>query len=114
MMWSKPRSVPALVTTSDPTDGGVLGAPTTETLFGGNLGNEVRNGGQITAGRWLGVDGDLGLGIRLMAIESNSSEFSETATFGMGSSDRLLARPYLDATSNEAVELIAGPGPPLT
>ena len=104
MTWSKPRSVPALVTTSDSADGGVLGAPTTETLFGGNLGNEARNGGQITAGRWMGVDGDVGLGVRLMAVESSSPQFSETATFDIGSSDRFLARPFLNATTGSGFE----------
>lgn len=107
MMWSKPRSVPALVTTSDPADGGVLGAATTETLFGGEQGNGIRNGGLITAGRWLGPNGDVGLGVRLMAVESNSPEFSETATFGIGSSGRLLARPFLDATTGSGFEAAA-------
>ncbi len=104
MMWSKPRSVPALVTTSDPGDAGVLGASTTETLFGGDQGGQLRNGGLITAGRWLGANADLGLGVRLMAVESNSPEFSESATFGIGSSGRLLARPFLDATASSGIE----------
>jgi hypothetical protein len=101
MMWGKPRTTPALVTTSTPGtaagDAGVLGLGSTETLFGGGtLGADSRQGGQLTLGRWMGANGDIGLGVRLFALESNTPQFSATST-----GNPILARPFFNTVTSQ-------------
>ena len=106
MTWGKPRTTPALVTTSTAgtaaSNAGVLGLTSTETLFGGGtVGAEARHGGQLTLGRWMGKNGDIGLGVRLMAVESNSPQFSATST-----GNPILARPFFNVTSSQEDALV--------
>src|SRR4051812_2586493 len=49
--FTRGRNTPPLVTTSAPGDAGVLGAPSTTTLYGNDpIGTNLRNGGRITPG----------------------------------------------------------------
>lgn len=106
-------SVPSLVTTSNPSttaraNAGVLGLPTTSTLFGGP-GNDIlddsRDGFRIRFGWWLaslpmwGVEGEyVGLG-------------DETESFFRQSNGTpIIARPFFNAlTGREDSELVAFP-----
>jgi len=53
LWWIKDSELPPLVTTSPRTSLGVLGAPGTRVLAGGNTGNDARYGGRFTAGFWV-------------------------------------------------------------
>ncbi len=106
--------IPPLVTTSNPSttaraNAGVLGLPTTSTLFGGT-GNDIlddsRDGFRIRFGWWLaafpmwGVEGEyVGLG------EQTESFFRQS------NGTPIIARPFFNAlTGREDSELVAFPG----
>ncbi|MBI2805839.1 MAG: BBP7 family outer membrane beta-barrel protein [Planctomycetes bacterium] len=102
--------LPSLVTTSVPGTprpaAGILGVPTTTTLFGGWANDELRSGVRLGAGWWFEGDRNFGVDIGFLVLESQSAIFS-------GSSDGspILARPYTSALdgTQEAV-LVAFPG----
>jgi hypothetical protein len=109
--WISGSRLPALVTTSPAgtaqSSAGVLGQPSTTTLFGGNVANDdIRSGLRFGAGYWLGEDRKLGIEAGFFMLESQSSLFSASS-----STVPILARPFTDATtfSQQAV-LVAYPG----
>jgi hypothetical protein len=82
LWWIQGQSVPVLATTSAPNDFGILGAPTTQILFGGDRinGNSPFSGGRFTVGYWLGCDQNKALeftgfflGTRSAGFMTNSS-----------------------------------------
>ena len=101
LYWvAKGQNTPAFVTTSPAgtprATAGVLGAPGTSTLFGGDkLNDNFRNGLRVRAGAWLddcqrfGVEGDF-------FFLGNSGQ-----GFNVGSNgSQILARPFVDALGN--------------
>jgi hypothetical protein len=109
--WVNGARLPALVTTS-PTGtarpvAGVLGQPTTATLFGGEVVNDdIRSGLRLGFGYWLGAERNFGVEAGFSMLESQASLFS-----GTSSQFPILARPFTDARnfSQQAV-LAAFPG----
>ncbi|GAA4422747.1 hypothetical protein GCM10023155_06760 [Bremerella cremea] len=80
MVWRKGGNYPAILTTSDPADLGVLGQPSTQVLFG--AGNETDGpsiGGRITLGLWLDDYQNWSVGGRFMALEEQSLGYTATS-----------------------------------
>jgi len=107
LWWNKGRHVPALVTTSDPTDGGILGQPTTVVLFGDeHIGSDLQAGGRFTLGTWLDPAAQTGLGLRFLALEGDRTGFEAESD---GST--VLARPFFNvSTASENAILVGLPG----
>jgi hypothetical protein len=84
-----------------------LGAPGTSVLFGGSHENgDVRSGGRVTLGGWLGCDQLLGIEGSFFILEGKGAHFSASST-----GNPILARPFTDATTGQpGSELIAFPG----
>lgn len=112
LLWGRAMRTPPLVTTSPANtpqaQAGVLGLPTTQTLFGAeSVLNEARPGGRIVLGAWLyhglfGLEGDyLGLG-------EKSETFSRQSDGSL-----ILAVPFFNADPAALAEqrlLVAFPG----
>lgn len=96
--WIQGGNLPPLVTTSPAgtpsTSAGVLGAPTTSTLFGGAVHDDARSGFRIDSGYWLNRDATLAVAAGFMMLESQSTIFQSSS-----SGTPILARPYTDATT---------------
>ena len=111
LAWSTTGlDLPALVTTS-PTgttraNAGVLGVPTTTVLFGGeSVNNDVRSGGRITFGTWLGNCRNIGIEGEYFALDDATASFTGTST-----GNPILARPFFNMlTGRETAELVAFP-----
>ena len=112
LAWSvKGDHLPALVTTSPAgtpfAQAGVLGLPTTTVLFGNSSVNDGwRAGGRITAGYWFDPS-------RSRGLEANFFGLGDVSTgFAAGSpGTAIIARPFLDATSNlQNAAFVAFPG----
>ncbi len=82
LWWLQGQAVPVLATTSAPSDFGILGAPTTQILFGGNQinGNSPFSGGRFTLGYWLGCDQDKALEITGFFLGTRSAGFSTNSS----------------------------------
>jgi hypothetical protein len=107
LWWFQGQSVPVLATTSLPNDFGILGAPSTQVLYGGNQINRGPfSGGLFTIGYWLGCD-------QKMAVEFTGFFLGpSTGVFTTNSSmNPLIARPFLEANNGkESSQLTALPG----
>src|SRR5262249_8695129 len=86
---------------------GVLGAPGTSVLFGGDSVNDRwRSGGRISAGYWLDPH-------RTAAVEASFFMFDRSSTGFATSSggNPILAQPFTDATTGlQSARLVAFPG----
>jgi hypothetical protein len=104
-------NLPPLVTTSQAGTArnlaGVLGAPTTNTLYGSEWVDEnLRPGFRFGLGFWFGPERKLGVEAGFMTTLSQTSNFSANSTDGT-----ILARPYTDATTGlQQAVLVAFPG----
>lgn len=101
---------PALATTSPAgtplASAGILGAPGTETLFGGWLNQELRPGFRFGAGWWFGGERNLGVEAGVVFFSGQTSSFS-----GSSSDYTILGRPYIDANDSSAqAVLVSYPG----
>jgi hypothetical protein len=107
LWWNKGRYMPALATTSNAADRGVLGQPSTSVLFGqDHIGSDLQSGGRLTLGAWLDPIATTGIGLRFTAIEGDRTRFDSSSD---GST--VLARPYFNATlPGEDASLLASPG----
>lgn len=111
LWWMKGQELPPLATTSPigtpQNQAGVLGAPGTTTLFGGNsVNNSPRSGARFVAGAWLDNDQNMGLEAEFLFLETKATRFSASSD---GSS--ILARPYTNANDNVASSIrVAFPG----
>jgi hypothetical protein len=98
--------VPPLFTTSNATDMGVLGSPSTQILFAGALDRNPFSGARLTAGYWLDCDHDKAiefegflLGQQGVNFQANSNQFP------------VISRPFFDVVNDrQAVERLAFPG----
>jgi hypothetical protein len=111
LWWLSSSKLPPLITTSPPgtpqIDAGVLGAAGTTILFGdSHVNGDVRSGGRVTLGGWLGCDQCLGIEGSFFLLEGKGTHFSASS-----SGNPILARPFTDATTGlPSSELIAFPG----
>jgi hypothetical protein len=108
--WMQGGSLPALVTTSPAGTAravaGVLGQPTTTTVNGSDVNDNYRSGFRVEAGYWFDANRTLGVEAGFLMLESQA-----TASTFTSDGTTILARPYIDATTNlpQAV-LVAFPG----
>jgi hypothetical protein len=107
LWWVKGEQTPVLLTTSAPSDFGILGNPTTRILFGGNSINEdARSGARFMAGWWLDCQYSEALEIGGFFLGPRSTDF--TANSGQFP---VLARPFFNVNINQQFsELVALPG----
>lgn len=98
LWWLQGQSVPVLATTSNPSDFGILGAPSTQILFGGNRinGNSPFSGGRFTLGYWLGCNRTKALEITGFFLGTRSAGFATNSSM-----NPLIARPFLEANNGQ-------------
>jgi hypothetical protein len=102
--------LPALVTTSDAgtakIDAGVLGAPSTTTLFGDRwVNDDLRSGFRLTTGYWFNAERTLGIEAGFMILEGQSTNYDS------GNNYAILARPFTNANNSvPTAQLVAFPG----
>jgi hypothetical protein len=107
----KGAALPPLVTASPAgtpaPQAGVLGAPSTTILFGGNrVNDEARSGVRFTLGGWLDDCQTLGVEGNFFMVSSRGTGFGANST-----GSPILARPVFDVTTGRPnSELIAFPG----
>jgi hypothetical protein len=109
LWWIQGQAVPVLATTSAPNDFGILGAPTTQVLFGGNQinGNSPFSGGRFTLGYWLDGDQSKALEITGFFLGTRSAGFATNSSI-----NPLIGRPIevvpgqIAAASAEGVKII--------
>src|SRR5205085_11647407 len=86
---------------------GILGQPTTTTLFGGGPADtDARSGFRFGVGYWFGSERVVGAEVGFMMIESRANLFT-------ASSDQtpIIARPFTDVNSfSQQAVLVAFPG----
>lgn len=112
LAWSvKGDRLPPLVTTSPAgtplAQAGVLGAPGTTVLFGdSSVNGGWRSGGRLNGGYWFDPQHRTGIEASFFGLEQVSTGFSASSA-----GTPILARPFLDATTNlQNSQLIAFPG----
>jgi hypothetical protein len=104
-------TLPPLVTTSPPGTAkglaGVLGLPTTTTLFGGdNVEGGLRYGVRVEGGYWFGQERRFGIEVGGMMLGTDSISFAANSSL-----NPIIARPYTDATNfTQQAALVAFPG----
>lgn len=107
MWWGKGSHVPALVTSSDPSnvprpEAGVLGFNTTRILFGDELlGDEIQAGVRGDFGLWLDACHNVGVGVRVFGLEGDQGNF-----FAASNGDPVLARPFFNALLQQEDSLL--------
>jgi hypothetical protein len=111
-LWTKGDNLPPLVTTSPMGtprgEAGVLGAPGTTVLLGGNdsFNNEGQSGGRFTLGTWFNGDNTIGLQATFFFLGQQNRTFDATSP-----GSPILARPFFNVqTGLEDSELVAFPG----
>ncbi|MCA9212872.1 MAG: BBP7 family outer membrane beta-barrel protein [Planctomycetales bacterium] len=107
LWWARAAETPALVTTSPNgtprEEAGVLGFANTRVLLGGSLADEVRSGVRIRTGLWTECDQSRGLEFDFLMLERQSVFYSNTT-----SGNPIVARPFLDANTNQQVAELVG------
>jgi hypothetical protein len=107
LWWLQGQQVPVLATTSNPSDAGILGAPSTTVLFGGNgINSGPFSGGRFWAGYWLDCNATKGIEIVGFFLGQRSANFSANSI-----TTPVIARPFLEANNGqEFAQLTALPG----
>ena len=114
LIWATTgQAIPPLITSSPlvPITNagiGVLGQPTTSTLFGGtSFDGPMRSGARLTAGFWFTPQEDRGIEASWFGLAITKKSFDLSTTGG----NPYLARPYIDAiTGQPAAVVIPEPG----
>jgi hypothetical protein len=107
LWWVKGANTPVLVTTSSPTDFGILGAPTTQNLLGGTPFNGgARSGARFTVGGWLDCMHNCAFEVGGFFLgQANTNFTADSGAFPV------LARPFFNLNSNQQFsQLTALPG----
>lgn len=107
LLWStKGFHVPALLTTSNQNDFGILGQPSTQLIFGNSdLDGGARSGFRFTLGGWIDCEG---LGAEISGFFLVPKEQNFVANSGMFP---VLGRPFFNVNTNaQFSELVALPG----
>lgn len=96
LWWIQGQSAPVLATTSAPNDFGVLGAPTTQILFGGNQinGNSPFSGGRFSLGYWLDCEQSKALEFTGFFLGTRSAGFSTNSA-----TNPVIGRPFVEANN---------------
>ena len=108
LWWSRGSNTPPLVTQgTNPANGGILGAPDTTVLFGGeSLNEDLRLGGRITVGTWLNCRHTCGVETYFFGTMGDQDGINAG-----GAGDPIVSRPFTDATDGvQDVELVSFPG----
>jgi hypothetical protein len=111
LWWLQGQRLPPLLTTSPAgtpqAQAGVLGAPGTSVLFGGDrVDTDARSGGRVTAGYWFDEEQTLGIEANFFYLEQQTDGFS-TASAGVP----ILARPFFAVDKGRPDSLlVAFPG----
>lgn len=107
LWWLQGQQVPVLATTSAPSDFAVLGAPSTQVLFGGNqINNGPFSGARFTAGYWFGCDQNKAIEITGFFLSPNSRPFSINSSMFP-----VTGRPFQEINNGqETAQLTALPG----
>jgi hypothetical protein len=107
MWWTKGENTPVLLTTSSPSDFGILGNPSTQILYGGDtINNQMRSGARINAGWWLNDEHTWAIDAGFFFLGTQTSDFSANSA-----QYPVLGRPFLNVNTNQQFsELVALPG----
>lgn len=107
LWWLQGDRIPVLATTSAAGDFGILGAPTTTTLFGGNAVNTSPfSGGRFTIGYWLDCWDEEALEVSGFFLGPRAANFT-TNSF----THPVIGRPFLELNSGApSSQLTALPG----
>jgi hypothetical protein len=108
LWWVQGQAIPVLATTSSASDFGILGAPTTQVLFGGNqINTNPYSGGRFTAGYWLGCDNSKAVEFTGFFLGGpNSGGFVTNSSM-----NPVIGRPFLEANNGrESAQLTSLPG----
>jgi hypothetical protein len=107
LWWLQGQATPVLASTGTTTGFGILGAPGTQVLFGGNsLGSGPYSGGRFTLGYWLNDERTKAVEVTGFFLGQLSSSFSTNS-----SEHPVIARPFLNANNGqELVQLTSVPG----
>lgn len=92
LWWTNGSHLPPLLTTSDQDDNGILGAATTEILFGDQRVNDrARHNVRFSGGWWMDPFQRRGFEFDVYSLGRISTNYSNTST-----GEPLLARPFYD------------------
>lgn len=109
IVWRHGGNYPAILTTSDPADEGVLGAASTSVLFGdGYEPGDADLGGRVTIGLWLDDYQNWSVGGRFLALVEDGANFSANSN-----DFSVLAFPFFDTSTglqNSVVVALPGSG----
>ncbi|MCC9604613.1 BBP7 family outer membrane beta-barrel protein [Blastopirellula sp. JC732] len=106
VMWRKSSNLVSILTTSDAVDEGVIGAPTTSTLFGGPEQGHALTGMRITTGLWLDNYQNWSVGGSFLALEREVQGINATSA-----EFPTLAFPFFNTNTNaNASIVVALPG----
>jgi hypothetical protein len=108
--WLREGRLPPTLTTSSQASRGLLGAPDTHTLYGGDRlqtrhGDQF-NGVRLTLAYWFDDCQTLGIEGQAFFLERDSTHFK-----AVSDGSTLLARPYFNPDGSPASEIIAGQAP---
>ncbi|MEA1950927.1 MAG: BBP7 family outer membrane beta-barrel protein, partial [Planctomycetota bacterium] len=106
LWWTRGSDIPPLVTTStNPSDNGILGQPTTEILYGGSRQtSDARSSARITMGYWFDCCQCFGIQFDYFNLGSGDNNYSKDCNDG-----DLMALPihrYYPRPEGEAAQLI--------
>jgi len=109
MMWTKGSRLPALVTTSNAADAGILGRASTSIVFGdADIDEGHRNGLRLNYGHWLSPNQNMAFEVDYFSAFDDASSGDYT---GGSTGSPVLARPFYNAsTLLEDARLIESPG----
>jgi hypothetical protein len=105
LWWTKGNPLPPMITTSPAgtpqINAGVLGLPTTTTLFGGaDIDDEMRSGMRFTLGHWADPEGTVGIQATYFGVfdDTNTGDFTAGTggVIGAGGGAPILARPFFN------------------
>lgn len=98
LWWIQGQSVPVLATTSSPSDFGVLGAPSTQVLFGGNQinGNSPFSGARFSLGYWLDCAETKALEVTGFFLGTRSAGFYTNSAL-----TPVIGRPFVEANNGQ-------------
>lgn len=107
LWWLQRQQIPVLATTSSASDFGILGAPSTTVLFGGNgINSGPFSGFRGTVGYWLGCNADKAVEFTGFFVGPRSGNFSVNSI-----TTPVIGRPFLEANNGtESAQLTALPG----
>lgn len=105
LWWTKGNPLPPMITSSPAgtaqINAGVLGLPTTTTLFGGtDVDDGVRSGMRFTLGHWADPEGTVGIQGSYLGVfdDTDSGDFTvgTAGAIGAGVGAPILARPFFN------------------